>query len=122
MLVLPPLDEQHRIVAIVEDHLSRLDAAGGYLASVVKRSTTMASAYVVSSLLGGCSDVGRARQAVAADVEPLPQLLAGWRWRRLGELCDVVGGVTKDAAKQQAADSVEIPYLRVANVQRGRGR
>jgi type I restriction enzyme, S subunit len=30
-VLLPPLDEQHRIVAVLEDHLSRLDAASRYL-------------------------------------------------------------------------------------------
>ena len=32
---------------------------------------------------------------------------------------DVVGGVTKDAKRQDDADFVEVRYLRVANVQRG---
>jgi type I restriction enzyme S subunit len=34
----PPLDEQHRIVAALEDHLSRLDAAGDYLDAAALRS------------------------------------------------------------------------------------
>ena len=38
---------------------------------------------------------------------------------RLGELADVVGGVTKDKKKQSDPDLPEVPYLRVANVQRG---
>lgn len=36
-LPMPPLDEQHRIVAVVEDHLSRLDAAESYLVAANKR-------------------------------------------------------------------------------------
>jgi type I restriction enzyme S subunit len=35
-------------------------------------------------------------------------------------LADVVGGVAKDTKKQSGADLLEVPYLRVANVQRGR--
>ena len=50
----------------------------------------------------------------------LPSLPVGWSWRRLGEVADVVGGVTKDANKQSNPNLVEVPYLRVANVQRGR--
>ncbi|MEJ5866704.1 restriction endonuclease subunit S [Pseudokineococcus sp. 5B2Z-1] len=34
---LPPLDEQRRIVAVLEDHLSRLDAADAYLAASLRR-------------------------------------------------------------------------------------
>ncbi|MFI5489201.1 restriction endonuclease subunit S [Micromonospora echinaurantiaca] len=48
---------------------------------------------------------------------PLPN---GWRWAMLGEIADVVGGVTKDSKLQSRPDLVEVPYLRVANVQRGR--
>jgi type I restriction enzyme S subunit len=38
----------------------------------------------------------------------------------LGEIADVVGGVTKDSKRQERPGLVEVPYLRVANVQRGR--
>jgi type I restriction enzyme S subunit len=34
---LPPLDEQRQIVALLEDHLSRLDAASAYVRSATKR-------------------------------------------------------------------------------------
>jgi type I restriction enzyme, S subunit len=47
-----------------------------------------------------------------------PPLPAGWEWSTLGELCEIVGGITVDA-KRQDDDLVEVPYLRVANVQRG---
>jgi type I restriction enzyme S subunit len=48
------------------------------------------------------------------------QLPAGWTWSTLGEISDVVGGVTKNSKHQNRPDLVEVPYLRVANVQRGR--
>lgn len=38
MLPLPPLDEQCRIVDLLEDHLSRLDAAESYLKSGLRRA------------------------------------------------------------------------------------
>lgn len=47
-------------------------------------------------------------------------LPAGWRWSTLGQVADVVGGVTKDSKRDGRPDLVEVPYLRVANVQRGR--
>ncbi|WP_149539642.1 restriction endonuclease subunit S [Siccirubricoccus phaeus] len=46
-------------------------------------------------------------------------LPAGWASATLGELCDVIGGITVDA-KRGGPGHVEVPYLRVANVQRGR--
>jgi type I restriction enzyme S subunit len=66
-VVLPPLDEQHRMVAILEDYLSRLDAGGNYLASVGQRSATMATARTEALLLSGTSDVATARHAAVAD-------------------------------------------------------
>lgn len=49
----------------------------------------------------------------------MPPLPAGWSWQRLDDIAEVVGGVTKDTKKQANPDYVEVPYLRVANVQRG---
>lgn len=48
---------------------------------------------------------------------PIPD---GWTWAPLGEIADVVGGVTKDTKKQSDPSIPLVPYLRVANVQRGR--
>jgi type I restriction enzyme S subunit len=42
-----------------------------------------------------------------------------WVWTTLGEIADVVGGVTKDSKKQSDPRLPQVPYLRVANVQRG---
>jgi restriction endonuclease S subunit len=41
-----------------------------------------------------------------------------WTIARLGEIAEITGGITKDSKKQNLADE-ELPYLRVANVQRG---
>jgi len=50
------------------------------------------------------------------ETEELPP---GWAWATLGDVCDVIGGITVDA-KRTGEGLVEVPYLRVANVQRGR--
>jgi type I restriction enzyme, S subunit len=42
-----------------------------------------------------------------------------WVWTTLGEIAKVVGGVTKDSKRQSDPKLSEVPYLRVANVQRG---
>lgn len=43
---------------------------------------------------------------------------ATWDARRLDDIASIIGGVTKDS-KKQFTEFVELPYLRVANVQRG---
>jgi restriction endonuclease S subunit len=49
-------------------------------------------------------------------LSPIP---ASWAWTTLGEIAEVVGGITKDTKKQSDPVLPEVPYLRVANVQRG---
>ncbi|WP_051515830.1 restriction endonuclease subunit S [Candidatus Blastococcus massiliensis] len=121
---LPSLDEQRRIVDILEDHLSRLDAANDYLSACRRRATTLGEQSIAQALLGRSGADSELGGEPIADYTPqdghLAELPRGWSWRRLGELADVVGGVTKDAKRQADPTFVEVPYLRVANVQRGR--
>lgn len=121
-LPLPPLAEQRRIVEALEEQLSRLDAAEVSVRAVVRR---------VDALLGRVTDLTSGVSVAAGEPAAafphdagsidgvLPRLPEDWRWMRLGELADVVGGVTKDKKKQSDPDLPEVPYLRVANVQRG---
>jgi type I restriction enzyme S subunit len=53
------------------------------------------------------------------DTSNLPEVPKGWAWASLEMLTDIVGGITVDA-KRTGPDLQEVPYLRVANVQRGR--
>jgi type I restriction enzyme S subunit len=46
------------------------------------------------------------------------QLPRGWRWCLLEDIAEVVGGVTKGQKFGPDDELVEVPYLRVANVQR----
>lgn len=119
-VLLPPLDEQQRIVAVLEDQFSRLNAGASYITAARLRSEKLIAAHAAHSLLGNGPNLAIKRQAVVRDAGPLPELPARWRWSRLADVAEVVGGVTKDAGKQHAAQLVEVPYLRVANVQRGR--
>jgi type I restriction enzyme, S subunit len=60
----------------------------------------------------------RSTAAAPLDAAALPLLPEGWVWARLGDLGEIAGGVTVDK-KRKPADPIEVPYLRVANVQRG---
>jgi type I restriction enzyme S subunit len=54
---------------------------------------------------------------ITDDEKPF-ELPHGWEWVRLGASLDITGGVTL-GRKLAGEDLVELPYLRVANVQRG---
>jgi type I restriction enzyme, S subunit len=94
-LPLPPLAEQWRIKAAIEEQFSGLDAADEYLRRARQKL-----------------DVLRTRAVEAA-------FAGDWRSTTLGEIAEIVGGVAKDAKRQSDPSFVEVPYLRVANVQRG---
>jgi len=111
----PPLDEQRRIVAILEDHLAHLDNASRALESARFHAVTLADQFAATQLLGRPFP----GQVPPLLTSPLPILPADWTWSTLAEVADIAGGVTKDAKSQSDPTIPEVPYLRVANVQRG---
>lgn len=111
-----PPPEQLRIVDILEDHLSRLDAANAYLDANARRLRSLEEQVVLSRLVPNAAS--KAAALIAAGT--LPHLPTEWTWTTLGDAAAIAGGVTKDAKKQSDPTYVEVPYLRVANVQRTR--
>ncbi|MFD4635571.1 hypothetical protein ACFVYR_38020 [Streptomyces sp. NPDC058284] len=123
LLPLPGPGEQARIAALVEDHLARIDAT---------TTRTRRAVDQVDELIGAISaqaSAGRLSGAMSApgDLPPvgthdgaLPTLPADWRWTRLESLAEVTLGVTKNSSRQWDPADVDVPCLRVANVQRGR--
>lgn len=53
------------------------------------------------------------------ETDGLPLIPQSWIWTTLDAMANVVGGVTKDQKKVNQPGMREVPYLRVANVQRG---
>lgn len=53
------------------------------------------------------------------DTANLPELPEGWVWASLDMLGDIVSGVTKGTKSNKKTPTRAVPYLRVANVQRG---
>jgi len=63
--------------------------------------------------------MSRDGKRTSLDTANLPALPDGWCWATLGALADIEGGITKDQKRPQTPTMREVPYLRVANVQRG---
>ena len=53
------------------------------------------------------------------DTTNLPELPEGWMWASLDMLGEIVSGVTKGTKSNKKTPTRAVPYLRVANVQRG---
>src|SRR5437868_1883761 len=59
------------------------------------------------------------QQTEPVDYSTLPKLPPGWCWTSLETIADIEGGITKDQKRRHDGPVREVPYLRVANVQRG---
>jgi type I restriction enzyme S subunit len=139
IIPLPPLAEQKRIVAKVEALLARVDAVRERLAKVV----SILKRFRRSVLAGACSGRLTAdwREQHIEPVEPVLEAIdqrkgnrprcvdsidtidwaipGSWRWTTLGEIAEIVGGITKGQKRRGNEKLRSVPYLRVANVQRG---
>lgn len=58
-------------------------------------------------------------EPLAPDTTDLPPVPDSWTWTTLDAIASVVGGITKDQKKADQPGMRDVPYLRVANVQRG---
>ncbi|MBT2478708.1 restriction endonuclease subunit S [Streptomyces sp. ISL-94] len=123
VIPLPSLAEQQRILDTLEDHISRLDAAQalvGRCSARLGRLRDTVSSPIFGYAVNADSEAASFLPPAGTIDDDLPRVPLGWSWRRLEDVADVVGGVTKDSKKQSDPDLPEVPYLRVANVQRGR--
>jgi type I restriction enzyme S subunit len=122
---LPPLNEQRRILAMLEESLGKVNACQKRLAKI----PVILKRFRQSVLAAGCS--GRLTadwREKEEDPEPTRELLfepdgagdipSSWAWKKLSDLTQVKGGVTK-GRNFQGRKTILLPYLRVANVQDG---
>jgi len=58
-------------------------------------------------------------EPVQPDATNLPELPEGWKWASLDMLGEIASGVAKGSKRNNSIVVREVPYLRVANVQRG---
>src|ERR1022692_2973115 len=90
---LPPLNEQLRIVDLIG---------------------------AVDNIAHGADEEALAALQIATSHEAaVCEAAEGVAHTTLGLIAEIVGGVPKDKKKQEGSGLVEVPYLRVANVQRG---
>jgi len=108
-LPVPPLPEQHKIVEILEDHLSRLDAA---LADV-KQAKVKAAQFRRSLLQAAFT--GNLGSDATRRMTDLPN---GWKLSTIGEVSEIIRGVTYSKADTlSASDKDAIPLLRATNLE-----
>lgn len=105
---LAPLNEQKRIADKLDAVLARVDACCVRLDRVPAILKRFRQSVLAAATSGKLTEEWREETGCNES----------WSNVRLDEIADVQGGVTKDSKRQSIADG-EVPYLRVANVQRG---
>jgi type I restriction enzyme, S subunit len=110
---LPPLAEQERIVAVIEEQFSRLDAGVAALERARKNLKRMLAAVLQGAVTGTLTLTAR---EAAAERQGLGGTPSEWRRVRVDEVAEVSGGITKNPKRKPICNSV--PFLRVANVPR----
>jgi len=125
-LWLPPLPEQRRIVEILEDHLSRLDAASRSLDTVAYRSRSLLLSQLArefrpssgaESTLGAVADWGsggtpKARTPTFYEGGEIPWVVSGEL--KDDVLTEVAGRITQEGLKESSAKWVPAGALLVA--------
>lgn len=111
-ITLPPLAEQHRIVAAIEEHLSRLDAA----VTALERVKALLPRYR-AAVLKAAVDGRLVPEGATVPSELSGELPLGWQSVALGDIGELQGGIQKQPKRRPVKN--KYPFLRVANVGRG---
>lgn len=136
-----PLPEQRRIVAAIEDHLSRIDAGSGYVLMAQERRTRSRDAVAMAALRGELAEASTGgiavhefmaslaaiRQNKVSDRRHMPISMAQsiyfdapsrWATMSLDSLCwDIQYGTSAKATADESGNV--IPVIRMGNIQDG---
>jgi type I restriction enzyme, S subunit len=113
-----PLPEQRRIVAEIETQFTRLDAAVAALERARANLKRYRAVLLTDTLSGRTQD--DCSNAVFSDDNPMAiPMPVTWRWSTLASVSSLKGGITKGNKRKPGTKLRVVPYLRVANVQRG---
>ncbi len=104
----PPLIEQQQIAAKLDELLAQVDIIKTRLDIIPKVLKRFRQSVLAAATSGSLTKEWREKN----------DIVEAWGNIKLIDIADIKGGVTKDSKKQSTADE-EVPYLRVANVQRG---
>lgn len=130
-IALPPLNEQKRIADKLDRLLAKVDACRERCDRIPLILKRFRQSVLAAATSGELTEDWRIEYSDSKTEDELisfgfPDTYCfgdykfpeSWKTHRLEEIAAITGGITKDSKKQNPDDE-ELPYLRVANVQRG---
>jgi len=147
LLPIAPLNEQNQIAKLLDTLLDKILGLQTQLDTLPTKISSIGSLIVSRALSGELTKEWRSRSKAVplkssgkgskksiqlelgknfsqdfalsyANLDELPPIPLEWKWNYFKSLAKIQGGVTK-GRKLSAAETLELPYLRVANVQDG---
>lgn len=101
---LPPVDEQHKIVELLEGHLSRLDLALADVKQAKVKATQFRRSLLQSAFTGNLGS-------------GVTRLMTNWNTCKLSDVVELVSGFAFKSADWQDSG---VPVLKITNVRNGR--
>jgi type I restriction enzyme S subunit len=119
----PPLDEQHRIVAKLDEQLTHVEAGREAVEAASVKQQPLMDGILDECVLGSKYDPSeeslkdiQARSSRKINYRSLHALPIGWVWRVAQDVCSsIVSGSTPQASLMHA-DNGDIPFLKVYNI------
>lgn len=112
-LFLPPLDEQIAIASYLDAETARIDGLIEAKSELLESLIELKSVRITEILTGASNNL-----VPTGDVW-LPRIPKGWTLKRLKHLGQVRSGLAKGKKHDAGTETLELPYMRVANVQDG---
>ena len=117
-LLLPPLPEQHRIVAKIEELFTKLDAGIDALHRVQAQLKRYRQSVLKAAFEGKLTETWRAEHQ--DEIEPASPVASdlpdGWMWTTLGELTE------PSKEKVNPREIEEVPYISLEHIEKDTGR
>ncbi|MFJ9889555.1 restriction endonuclease subunit S [Streptomyces sp. NPDC091287] len=127
-VVVPPLSEQRRIVAKLDEQLAHIEAGEAAVSSAIALRQSLRDALLNLYVLGRNQESSsKSIQAIRAqsskkipygDLLPLPH---GWKWRVAQEVCPLITSGSTPEASLMHSGFGEIPFLKVYNIDKRNG-
>lgn len=116
VIVRPPLPEQRAIAAYLDRETERIDALVKKKEQLIELLEEKSTALISHAVTKGLDADAKMKDS---GVEWIGKIPAGWEVVCLKHIADVQGGIAKGKRHGDDVDTVQLPYLRVANVQDG---